>query len=253
MDTGMEWPIQEVAQSAGVTSRALRHYDDIGLLRPARVGHGGLRYYDGESLVRLQRILLLRELGLSLAAIADVLAGQRDTGAALRTHLRLLEQERERLDRQIRSVRTTLRKTEGGESLMPDEVLDGFDHTQYKDEVVARWGKDAYEQGDRWWRGLSAEEKRDFQQRQADIARDYARAHAEGLPADGEEAQAITRRHYGWLTTSSQGRPPSAEYFTGLGQMYVADPRFTANYDVHGEGTAQYVCEAMGVFAERNL
>jgi DNA-binding transcriptional MerR regulator len=249
----MEWPIQEVARSAGITSRALRHYDDIGLLKPTRVGHGGLRYYDGDALVRLQRVLLLRELGLSLAAIADVLAGQRDTDAALRTHLRLLEQERARLDRQIRSVRTTLTKTQGGEALMPDEVLDGFDHTQYKDEVTERWGKEAYEQGDRWWRGLSDDDKRDFKQRQLDIARDYARAHQEGLAPDGEEAQAITRRHYEWVSGGWQGRWPTAEQFTGLGQMYVADPRFTANYDVHGEGTAQFVCDAMEVFAERNL
>lgn len=249
----MEWPIQEVARSAGVTSRTLRHYDDIGLLSPTRVGHGGLRYYDDDSLVRLQRILLLRELGLSLAAIADVLEGQRDTDAALRTHLRLLEQERERLDRQIRSVRTTLTKTRGGDSLMPDEVLDGFDHTQYKDEVIERWGRDAYEQGDRWWRGLSRDEKRDFQQRQLDIARDYARAHADGLAPDSDEAQAITHRHYEWVSGGYQGKRPGAEHFAGLGRMYVADPRFTANYDVHGEGTAQFVCDAMEVYAERNL
>lgn len=249
----MEWPIQEVARSAGVTSRTLRHYDDIGLLPPARIGHGGLRYYDEASLVRLQRILLLRELGLSLAAITDVLRGQRDTDAALRTHLRLLEQERERLDRQIRSVRTTLAKTQGGDSLMPDEVLDGFDHTQYKDEVIERWGREAYEQGDRWWRGLSQDEKHDFQQRQLDIARDYARAHAEGLAPGSDEAQAITQRHYEWVCVGYQGEPPGAEHFAGLGQMYVADPRFAKNYDKHGEGTARFVCEAMEVYAERNL
>ena len=249
----MEWPIQEVARSAGVTSRTLRHYADIGLLPPTRIGHGGLRYYDDDSLVRLQRILLLRELGLSLAAIADVLEGQSDTEAALRTHLRLLEQERERLDRQIRSVRTTLHKTRGGDSLMPDEVLDGFDHTRYKDEVIERWGREAYEQGDRWWRGLSQEEKRDFRQRQLDIARDYARAHQAGLAPDSDEAQEITRRHYAWVGVGWQGRRPAAEQFAGLGRMYVDDPRFAANYDVHGEGTAQYVCEAMEVYAERNL
>ncbi|EST39447.1 hypothetical protein N566_01905 [Streptomycetaceae bacterium MP113-05] len=249
----MEWPIQEVARSAGVTSRALRHYDDIDLLKPVRVGHGGLRYYDGEALIRLQRILLLRELGLSLGAIADVLAGQRDTDSALRTHLRLLEQERERLDRQIRSVRTTLTKSEGGEPLMPDEVLDGFDHTQYKGEVTERWGKEAYERGDRWWRGLSEEEKRGFKQRQLDIAHAYAEAHRRGAAPDGEEAQAITRRHYDWVASGWQGRWPTAEQFAGLGQMYVADPRYTAHYDSHGDGTAQFVCEAMEVFAERKL
>lgn len=81
----MEWPIQEIARSAGTTSRTLRHYGDIGLLRPSRVGNNGYRYYDQDCLLRLQRILLLRELGLSLPAIAEILDGQRDTVSARRT------------------------------------------------------------------------------------------------------------------------------------------------------------------------
>ncbi len=249
----MEWSIHHVARSAGTTTRTLRHYDDIGLLEPSRVGGNGYRYYDEHALVRLQRILLLRELGLGLPAIAEVLEGQRDTAAALRTHLLLLEQEHERIERQILSVKTTLRKIEGGEHLMAEEVFDGFDHTQYKDEVIERWGREAYERGDEWWRSLSAAEKEKFQQRQLDIASDFGRAHAAGQPPDSEEAQAIVRRQHEWITVGWQGRRPSAEQFAGLGQMYVDDPRFTANYDKHGEGTAAFVRDAMAVYAERNL
>ncbi len=150
----MEWSIQEIARRAGTTSRTLRHYGDLGLLAPSRVGSNGYRYYDQDALVRLQRILLLRELGLSLPAIKDVLEGQRDTGAALRAHLRLLEQEQARIGRQIASVRTTLHKTEEGKELMAEEVFDGFDHTAHEREVTERWGRAAYEEGDRWWRSL---------------------------------------------------------------------------------------------------
>jgi DNA-binding transcriptional MerR regulator len=249
----MEWSIQEIARSAGTTSRTLRHYDAVGLLRPSRTGHGGHRYYDEHALVRLQRILLLRELGLGLAAISDALDGQRDAAAALRTHLRLLEQERERLGRQIESVRTTLTRMEGGEPLMPDEVLDGFDHTRHKDEVIERWGRDAYEKGDRWWRSLSQDDRKGFQQRQLDIAADYARAHRAGLAPDGEEVREITRRHYEWVAAGWQDRRPTAEQFAGLGRMYVDDPRFTAAYDRHGEGTAVFVRDAMTAYAEREL
>ena len=59
----MDWSIQEIAKIAGTTSRTLRHYDDIGLLKPTRTGHNGYRYYDAAALVQLQRILLLRQLG----------------------------------------------------------------------------------------------------------------------------------------------------------------------------------------------
>ncbi|AXB46354.1 MerR family transcriptional regulator [Amycolatopsis albispora] len=246
----MEWSIQDIARTAGTTSRTLRHYGQVGLLEPTRVGRNGYRYYDERALVRLQRILLLRELGLGLPAIAEVLAGERDPAAALRTHLELLERERDRIGRQIESVRTTLRKTEGGEQLMAEEVFDGFDHSRYKDEVVERWGKDAYEKGDRWWRSLSDAEKKAFQQEQVDIARDFAGALRAGEPADGPVAQAITQRQHDWLAKTVE---VSKCYFIGLGELYVSDERFTANYDQHGKGTAAYIRDAMKVYGERNL
>ncbi|MEV8587052.1 MerR family transcriptional regulator [Streptomyces sp. NPDC051180] len=246
----MEWSIQEIAKKAGTTSRTLRHYGERGLLEPSRIGANGYRYYDQEALVRLQRILLLRELGLSLPAIAEVLAGQRDTSAALRTHLALLEQERERIGRVIASVRTTLHKTERGEELMAEEVFDGFDHTTYEQEVTERWGREAYEKGDRWWRSLDAAQKRAFMDEQAGIARDFGRAAQAGLAADSDEVQDIARRQVVWLSATTS---PSREYVIGLGRMYVDDPRFTAHYDKHGEGTAVLVRDALAIYAERNL
>ncbi|MFG2838410.1 MerR family transcriptional regulator [Streptomyces zaomyceticus] len=246
----MEWSIQEIARKAGTTSRTLRHYGERGLLEPSRIGANGYRYYDQAALVRLQRILLLRELGLSLPAIAEVLEGQRDTPAALRTHLLLLEQERERIGRQIEAVRTTLHKTENGEELMAEEVFDGFDHTRYEEEVTERWGRDAYEKGDRWWRSLDAAGKKAFMDEQDGIARAFAQALGDGLAADSDEVQAIAGRQVAWLSATTT---PSRQYVIGLGRMYVDDPRFTENYDKHGEGTAVLVRDAMEIYAERNL
>ncbi|WP_030760215.1 MerR family transcriptional regulator [Streptomyces griseus] len=246
----MEWSIQEIARKAGTTSRTLRHYGELGLLEPSRIGTNGYRYYDEAALVRLQRILLLRELGLSLPAIAEVLEGQRDTSAALRTHLALLQQERERIGRQIEAVRTTLHKTERGERLMAEEVFDGFDHTRYEAEVTERWGRDAYEKGDRWWRSLGEAEKKEFLETQTGIARDFGAAAAAGLAPDSDEVQELARRQHAWLSVTTT---PTKEYLIGLGQMYVDDPRFARNYDRHGEGTAVLVRDALTVWAERNL
>ncbi|MCM6776862.1 MerR family transcriptional regulator [Nocardia sp. CDC159] len=245
-----EWSIQDLAKAAGTTSRTLRHYGQLGLLPPSRIGANGYRYYDQSSLVRLQRILLLRELGLGLPVIAEVLAGEQDTSAALRTHLNLLRQEQDRIARQIASVHTTLQKTEAGEQLMAEEVFDGFDHTKYKDEVIERWGREAYESGDRWWRSMSEEERRQFQQTFVDIAADYGRAHRDGLSPDSAEVQAIVERHYRWIGLGWQTDQPNLEYFTNLGEMYVADPRFRVNFDRHGEGNAEFVRDAMKVYAE---
>lgn len=248
-----EWSIQDLAKAAGTTSRTLRHYGQLGLLPPSRIGANGYRYYDQESLVRLQRILLLRALGLGLSVIAEVLAGEQDTAAALHTHLELLRQEQDRIRRRIESVYTTLNKMERGERLVAAEVFDGFDHTRYKDEVIERWGKEAYETGDRWWRSMSAADKQAFQQTHLDIAADYGRAHTAGLAPDSAEAQAIVARHYEWVTQGWQGRRPDAQAFVGLGEMYVADERFAVNYEVHGAGTTEFVRDAMRVYADDNL
>ena len=155
----MEWSIQQIAKLAGTTSRTLRHYDDIGLLVPTSVGHNGYRHYDQAALVRLQRILLLRDLGLGLPQIADVLSRETSEESALEGHLAWLRQEQDRLARQIGSVESTIRALKGGEGLMAENMFDGFDHTQYKDEVEDRWGKDAYARSDAWWRGMDAAEK----------------------------------------------------------------------------------------------
>ncbi|MFG2432867.1 MerR family transcriptional regulator [Streptomyces sp. NPDC048590] len=246
----MEWSIQEIARRAGTTSRTLRHYGDIGLLAPSRTAANGYRYYDQDALVRLQRILLLRELGLSLPAIKDVLEGQRDPTVALRTHLRLLEQERERIGRQITSVRTTLHRIEEGEELMAEDVFDGFDHTRYEQEVTERWGREAYERGDRWWRGLGEEERAEFLGVHDAIARDYGEARAAGLGPGSDEVQEIARRHCAWLSVTTE---VTRAYVTGLAEMYVSDPRFARNYDRHGDGTAVFVRDALTIHAQHRL
>ncbi|WP_405501238.1 MerR family transcriptional regulator [Streptomyces niveus] len=246
----MEWSIQDIAKKAGTTSRTLRHYGELGLLDPSRVGGNGYRYYDQDALVRLQRILLLRELGLGLPAIAGILDGQQDTAAALRTHLALLEQERERVGRLIASVRTTLHKTGTGEELMAEEILDGFDHTKYEEEVTGRWGREAYEKGDRWWRALSESERREFMDRHESIARDWGQAAKDGLAADSAEAQAIAARHCDWLSTTSA---VTRSYVIGVSAMYVTDPRYGRNYDKYEQGAAVLVRDAMTVYAERHL
>jgi MerR family transcriptional regulator, thiopeptide resistance regulator len=251
-----EWSIHEITRVTGTTSRTLRHYGQVGLLHPSRTGPGGVRFYDEDALVRLQQILLLRELGLSLPLIADALAGGQDLLPALRRHLALLEQQRDRVERQIGSVRRTIENKGRGEPLMAEEMFDGFDHTTFKDEVEQRWGRQGYADGDRWWRGLSAHERKAWQDQVARLNADWRAAAGNGVASDSDEAQALARRHVEWLggipgtPGSDSGRPPK-EYVTGLGAMYVADERFAANYG--GPRGAAFVRDALTLYAERHL
>jgi DNA-binding transcriptional MerR regulator len=196
-----EWGIADIARLAGTTSRTLRHYDDVGIVKPSRVGDNGYRYYDADALVRLQRVLLLRE---------------------------------ERIGRQIASVERTISELEGGEQPMAEDMFDGFDHTQYKDEVEERWGKDAYAKSDSWWRSMSAEEKKAWKAGAALLGSDWIEAAGRGIDSAGEEAQALAQRQFDWLrgilgTPGGAGAGPTKEYFTGLAEMYVADERFAVN------------------------
>ncbi|SEA46486.1 MerR family transcriptional regulator [Leifsonia sp. 21MFCrub1.1] len=252
----MDWSIQDIARIAGTTSRTLRHYDAIGLLKPSRVGGNGYRYYDRDSLVRLQRILLLRELGLGLEAVGRVLDDRTDAVPALRDHLAWLQAERERLARQIASVESTIHAVEEGAEIVAEQMFDGFDHTQYKDEVEQRWGKDAYAASDRWWRSKTAEERADWQARQARLAADWQATASSGVEPGSDEAQALAKRHAEWLA-DIPGTPgygtgaPTAAYLTGLGEMYVADERFAATYG--GADNATFVRDALRLYATTHL
>lgn len=251
----MDWSIQEVAKLAGTTSRTLRHYGSIGLLEPSRVGHNGYRYYNEESLVRLQRILLLRELGLGLPAVAEVLEDQTDQSAALRAHLAWLRQEQERLVRQARAVESTIQQLEGGGQLMADDMFDGFDHTQYRDEVEARWGAKAYADSDTWWRGMGAEGQKEWKERIARLMADWRAAAESGASPESDTAQTLAARHLDWLRSipGTPGYPegPAKAYVLGLADMYVDDERFAANYG--GTRGATFVYDALRAYAEREL
>jgi MerR family transcriptional regulator, thiopeptide resistance regulator len=255
----MEWSIQELARLAKTTSRTLRHYNEVGLLLPRRTGANGYRYYDEESLLRLQRILLLRELGLGLPQIAEVLDRQTSEQLALKAHLAWLRQEQERLQRQIASVTSTIESLKRGTQIMAEQMFDGFDHTRYKAEVEERWGKDAYATGDAWWRGMSETERAAWKERAARLTLDWRNAADAGMAPDCIAAQELAARHVEWLT-AIPGTPASTPsgnvraYVIGLGEMYVADPRFGANYATsEGDGGAMFVRDALRIYAEANL
>jgi len=143
---------------------------------------------------------------------------------------------------------------------MAENMFDGFDHAQYKEEVESRWGAQAYADGDRWWRSMDAASKAAWKKRVADLGSDWIAAAESGDSPDSEAAQAVAKRHVQWLT-DVPGTPAAVSggdvkaYVIGLGEMYVADPRFGANYATTAGGTAgaEFVRDALRVYAEANL
>src|SRR6478736_5820491 len=147
--------IAQTAKKTGVTSRTLRHYDAIGLLTPSSTAHDGRRYYGEAELLRLQHILVLRELGVDLATTARVLdAAPGDAVGLLKDHLTALMKERDRFARLAATVTRTIDHLEKGSAMTTDEMFEGFAHNRYEPEARERWGDDAVNTSNANWERL---------------------------------------------------------------------------------------------------
>ncbi|MHB1134213.1 MAG: MerR family transcriptional regulator, partial [Chloroflexota bacterium] len=142
----MAYTVKALADLASVTVRALHHYDQIGLLRPAAFSPTGYRLYTQANLERLQHVLFFRELGFGLQEIKAIVDSPGfNRQEALRQHRRFLLEKRKRLDKLIHAVERTLEHTEGGTEVSDEEMLGGFDNKQmeeYRVEASTRWGKE---------------------------------------------------------------------------------------------------------------
>ncbi len=255
----MSWSIVEVARRAGVSSRTLRHYDDVGLVPPAYVGANGYRYYEREQLHRLQEVLVLRELGLPLEGIARVLDGTRDRAGVLREHRAALLTERDRIARLADTVGRTITEIEGeggGDLMSPEELFDGFDtekQKQYEAELVERYGPSVQETIEESWRRIGKLAKVDADRIQAQLAQrdaEYAALLEAGVDPADPRVQEVTAGHHRWVC---EFWTPGAEAFAGLGDLYVDSPEFKARYDAVRPGLAEYVRDAMAVYAVESL
>jgi MerR family transcriptional regulator, thiopeptide resistance regulator len=250
------WSIVEVARHAGVTSRTLRHYDSRGLLPPAYVGSNGYRYYRREQLQRLQEVLVLRELDVPLEDIARILDGSRDRLAALRGHRDAVLAERDRLTRLAVTIERTIEAREEGRPMNPEELFAGFDadrQREYESELVERYGAQAQDHVDESWRRIARMGKADAARVQSELASldaEYAALLDSGVDPGDTAVQTVTAGHFRWVC---QFWTPDADAFAGLGDLYVEDERFRARYEAVRPGLAQYVREAMAVYATAQL
>lgn len=251
--TGTErWTTGEVVRLSGVTSRTLRHYDAIGLLRPAGTTPGGQREYGRAELLRLQQVLVLRELGVGLAAIGEILdAAGAATGTVqadrLREHHAALLAERDRLDRLARTVAATIESLEGGTDMPAEEMYEGFDHRRYEAEARERWGDAAVDRGTRAWEDLSDDERAAHRREGEAVSAGLAALLAAGTPVTDPAVRDLVARHHAWVALFWT---PDAAAYRDLAAMYVEDPRFAATYDAVAPGLAVYLRDAVDAHAD---
>ncbi|MDQ6727316.1 MAG: MerR family transcriptional regulator [Actinomycetota bacterium] len=255
----MAWSITEVAEMSGMTSRALRHYHDIGLLKPAFVGPNGYRYYEEAQLLRLQQILLLREFDVGLAEIAAVLDADADVVGTLRRHHRRLQAERDRLGRLAETVARTIAQlehvheegTDMAETRInrPENLFEGFDPSDYAAEAAERW-PEQYEQSRRVAEGFSPEQMEIEQREMTARMIRMAELMVTGTPVDDPVVQDEVDWHYRSL---ARFWTPDAAAYIHLARMYVDDQRFRATYERIAGGLSGYQRDAMVAYAEARL
>lgn len=251
----MEYTVDKLAKLAGVSSRALRYYDELGILKPARINSSGYRIYGAKEVDRLQQILFYRELGVPLDTIKSIVAHPEFDGvAALKAHREELLDRRSRLDALIANVDKTIAVNEGRIAEMSDnEKFEGFkqkliddNEKQYGREVREKYGDEAVDRANAKVRGMTEAQHEEVTRLSEELAATLADAFRTGDPA-GELAQHAAELHKRWLMFYWSEYSPEAH--AGLAQMYVDDERFAAYYDKEQPGTAAFLRDAIRIFA----
>lgn len=240
---------------SGVTARTLRHYDEVGLLPPARIGAGGHRYYEERQLLRLQQILVLRALGVGLPEIGRILAEQVDEVGALRGHHRRLLAERDRLDALADAVSRTIaeleRSRKDGNPMTinrPENLFEGIQPAQYQESL-----RDFPEHAEEVGRTVAAMTPQDIEAGQRERTTQMillADLMAAGHPADAAPVQAQIDAQYQAMTGL---RPVSAEEYRAVGRSCVDNSAWRAAYEAIAPGLAAYQRDAIEVYATTRL
>ena len=233
-----------------VTSRTLRHYDAVGLLPPAWVAADGRRYYRRPELLRLQRILLLRELGMGLKPIAAALEREADPVTVLREHRDRLAGERDRLDRLVRTVDATIESLEGGEEMAAERMFEGFEHNPYEAEARERWGDETVDASYARMQGWSDADAEKARTGYPKVHEGLAKLKAEGVDVLAPSVQDLVQLHY---EITCLFWTPNREAYKGLGQLYVDDERFRQNIGDGDDGLVEYLRDAMNAYADARL
>lgn len=247
------YTVRQLAKLAGVTVRTLHHYDQIGLLRPGARTAAGYRLYGEADLLRLQQILLFKEMDVPLDQIRQILDDpQFDLVQALRSYRQALQQRAARLETLLHTIDKTIATlTEDRPMLTVEELYEGFspeDAERYRREARANWGEEMVDASEQRARQMSkaewqavGQQGEEATQRMADLM---------GHSPDDPAVQAAIAQHHAWI---EHFYPAPAELYRGLGQMYVEHPEFRAFYEKYRPGLADFMQAAMAHYADTVL
>lgn len=247
----MEYSIKKLSEMAGVSSRTLRYYDTIDLLKPKRINSSGYRIYGKNEVDRLQQILFFREFEIPLEEIKKYLDDQSfDNQVALAKHRQQLLAKRARIDQLLSTIDKTMRHNKGENDMTDKEKFMAFKQKQLQEneekfgnEIREKYGKETVEKSNQQYANLTEEQYHQLQTLAEQIITNL-KAAMETKNPEGEAAQAVAALHKEWLSFTWPSY--SKEAHQGLAEMYVFDERFRKYYDgPAGEGAAQFLRDAI--------
>ncbi|WP_274366042.1 MerR family transcriptional regulator [Paenibacillus thermotolerans] len=249
----MEYTVQKLGRLAGISTRTLRYYDEIGILKPARMSSSGYRIYGQAEVDRLQQILFYRELGVSLEQIKEIVTDPSFNGAkALKEHREQLLDKRKQLELLIANVEKTIALYEGRITMTDQEKFEGFkqkliedNERKYGKEIREKYGEDAVNRSNEKLKNMTPEEHERITRLTEEVMAALMEAFKTGDPA-GEAAQRAADLHRQWLTF--YWSEYSKEAHAGVAQMYVDDERFKAYYDAQQPGAAEFLRDAIHIY-----
>jgi DNA-binding transcriptional MerR regulator len=247
------YTVSKLAKMAGVSVRALHHYDQIGLLKPSARTSAGYRLYGEQDLLRLQQILFYKQLDVPLSQVCDILDDPGyDPVEALEHHRQLLQKRIERLARLLKTIDKTIQKlTEENMTMTDEELYEGFTQEQierYQREVRDMYDPALVEESERRVRQMSKAQWDAVKAEGDEITRSIADL-MDRAPGDAE-VQKLVARHHAWI---EHFYPASAEVYRGLAQGYIGHPEFRAFYERYAPGLADFLAAAMGYYADEVL
>lgn len=247
----MEYSIREVAEMTGVSTRTLRYYDEIDLLKPLYTNDSGYRYYGEEALDRLQQILFYKERGLRLQCILEILDKEEfDTLGALYEHLSELQNQKIRIEALIQTVNKTIDSLEGRKKMSSEEKFEAFKKKQiqenerkYGKEIRQKYGEGTVRESNAKMMKMTEEEYQEFQRLETEIKEKLQTAVREQRKPSDAIGKEIAKRHRQWL--SMTWGQYSKEAHRGVTELYIQDERFLKYYDAEVSGCAKFLKEAV--------
>ena len=245
------YTIKEIADLAGVTTRTLRYYDQLGLLIPSEIGENGYRYYDHNCLLRLQQVMYFRELDVPLKEIQTILSRPDfQLLPALENHRDALKDQVKRINKLLETLGKTISSLQGDGNMSEKEYFEGFDETQYEDETRERWGgTPQYAESQRKWASYSKDQQEEIKEEGGRISFRMVTENPDMSPGDSD-VQTAVGEYYAYLNKYFYSC--EVEFLRGLADMWVQDPRFAVNYERIREGGAAFVREAVHIYCDQH-